>query len=133
MRKDHNGAPPATQSPGSRAAIEAQCRHDEEWFASHPNRRLFARLMAPAECAAFLLRSFDVSNYPLERSYAVAIAKSGYFYHKRAVRFAPADVVRLAELSDDEILARLGKTDRRFLQDALYGRLSAIGAGGRRR
>ncbi len=109
------------------AAIEAQCHRDEEWFASHPNRRLLARLMAPAECAAFLPLRSGV-EFPLERACAVVIGKSGYFYHKCAVRFTPADVLRLAELSDDEILARLGKADGRFFQDVIGGRLSAMDA-----
>jgi hypothetical protein len=133
MGKYDNGAPRAAQSPGARAAIEAQCRHDEEWFASHPNRRLLARPMAPAESAAFLPCGSGTSNYPPECPCAVVIAKSGYFYHKRAVRLAPADVVRLAGMDDAGILAQLDAADRQFFQDALYGRLSEVAAGGPRR
>jgi hypothetical protein len=150
MRFDSNVAPHVAQPFNSiifaagdeplmsslRAELERQETRDKQLFSS-PSRRLRARATIAAEQLALVLAGWPVPNFPGSAG-AVVIGRHG----GRAYVVVPStDLLRLASMTDDEIVAALDGAGRAwceasladwpYLADAVGNGFNSDAAGGR--
>jgi len=128
MTGGFDGAQPPGGNGGARpvglyCAVGAPHDDDDDvaWFENNRGRRLRLRLMTADERAVLQERGLAMGDPPPGYRYAVVVARRGQDCHVQPAVIPSADVARLAEMDDAQILAGRGDRARKFLQAALDG------------